>query len=124
MTDGPTYDLFSLDQLEQLRDTYEARHDKQHANLVRDAINRKGEVQTRELSNCGKLFKHRHYDEETGRTWHTYTGDNMYWMKEYMSGPIIVRMDAGMFTGKNSEVGKAMMKKREAALRAAGLPTE
>jgi hypothetical protein len=122
MSNGPTYDLFNLAQLEQLRDEYDARHDEQHAQLVREAIERKGAVQTQELANCGKLFKHRHHDEETGRVWHTWTGDCNAWMSHFKTPPMTVQLDSAKWTGRNSEKGKAMMAKRNAALRAAGLP--
>ena len=45
-----------LAQLEKLRDTYDARQDRQGAAVVRAAIERRGAVQTEELSRCGRLF--------------------------------------------------------------------
>lgn len=48
-----------LQQLENLRDTYEARHDRQNVADVREAIGRKGAVQTEELARSGQLFGHR-----------------------------------------------------------------
>lgn len=115
-----TLNVFRLDQLEELRDTYEARHDRQKADIVRAAISRRDNVQT-ELSNCGQLFKHRNYDEETGRLTHSWTGDPSAWMRHFQSPGISVRVDSELFTGRNSERGRALRAKREAALEAAGL---
>lgn len=115
------YDAFNLHQLEELRDRYAVRKDWQKVEQVRSAINKLGEVQTNELAHCGRLFKHRHYDPETGRVWHTWTGDNAAWMSHFQSPPMTVRVDTNLFTGKNSEAGKALAAKRAAALEAAGL---
>lgn len=121
MEDDSLLDAFGIETLDKMRVHYETRKDYQMMERVRSAINRKGNVQTPELSNCGRLFKHRHYDEETGRVTHSWTGDNMAWMQHFMSNGAVGRIDAGLCTGKNSEVGKAWQAKRKAALEAAGL---
>jgi len=81
-------DALDLAQLERLRDTYEARHDSASASNVRAAINRKGAVQTEELSNCGKLFPARVELDPSGlgtRPAIAYRGDCLAWMTPFMS---------------------------------------
>ena len=86
-------DCFPLDQLENLRDRYLARNDSTKARLVRDAISRRGAVQTQELSRCGKLFAVELPRDATGRVVTVFHGDNAAWMNMFMSGGVIGKVD-------------------------------
>jgi len=97
-----------LVQLEGLRDLYEARHDSANAATVREAISRKGTVQTDELWRSGQLFAHKSEPDDTGRRVTTWTGDPAAWMKHFTQGPITVRMDAKNFSGENSPEARAI----------------
>jgi hypothetical protein len=94
----------SVQALDKLLGTYEARNDSVNAGIVREALANKQTVQTDELSRCGKLFKHTHHDPETGRVTHTFTGDIRAAFAPFMegAGPITARMDWKSFTGRNS----------------------
>jgi hypothetical protein len=107
------YAKIDLANLEKLRDHYEARQDSYTAGIVRDAMERHGSVQTQELYNSGKLFRHRNVDPYSGRVTYRHTGDPMAWMKDFMdgAGPIGCRLDSEQFTGRNSPSARA----REAA---------
>lgn len=102
-----TLSKLGLPALERLRDTYEARNDRQNAELVRSAIGKHGAVQTEELSNCGQLFQHRNYDPNTGRITHTYTGDCMAWLKDFTSQGASGSINYNLGTGANSPEAKA-----------------
>jgi len=95
--------------LDKLLGTYEARNDSVNAGVVREALAKKGSVQTEELSRCGQLFKHTHHDPETGRVTHTFTGDIRAMLAPFAegAGPIRVRMNRENFTGRNSPEARA-----------------
>ena len=101
-----------LPTLEGLRDSYEAGKNWRSVQDVRSAIDRLGGVQTQELSNCGKLFHKRNYDENTGRITHTWTGDSSAWMKEFQHQGVPCRLDSEMCTGANSPEAKALAARR------------
>ncbi len=83
-----------LSQLEALRDKYAARHDSARVAEVRAAIDRKGLVQTDELSRSGKLFAHKiDMGDDSGRKMTTWTGDSSVWMRAFQTGPIVGRID-------------------------------
>ena len=94
-------------QLETLRDHYESAGDQQAVADVRAAIGQAGAVQTEELTHSGRLFRHRHIDENTGAVTHTYTGDPMAWMQAFTTGAQVCRIPVAEFTGKNSPALKA-----------------
>ena len=89
-------DPFSIELPKGLRDELESRQDFQAAAAVRKHIESRGDVQTNELANSGRLFKHINLDEETGRRTVSYTGDNYAWMKHFMVGPALVRLNKGL----------------------------
>jgi hypothetical protein len=103
---------FDLGTLEKLRDAYDARHDRQKAADVRFAIDKLGVIQTEELSNCGKLFHHRNYDENTGRITHSWTGDSSVWRILFEHPGVPCRLDSEMCTGANSPEAKALAASR------------
>jgi hypothetical protein len=101
---------FSLAQLESLRDRYEARKDWQTAGTVRAAIQRRGVVQTEELSRSGQLFAHRVELDPSGlgmRPAIQYTGDPAVWMAPFVQAGVTGRIDAEQCTGANSPEAKA-----------------
>ncbi len=103
-----TLSRLDLAHLENLRDHYEARGDQQNVSGVIRAINTKGEVQTEELANSGRLLKHRNVDPETGRVSHTFTGDPAAWMKDFTIGATVCQIDRNAYTGENSPAAKAL----------------
>ena len=86
-------DCFSLDQLENLRDRYLARNDSVKAGVVRDAIARRGAVQTEELAKSGRLFAVEMPRDAAGRVVTAYRGDNAAWMNMFMSGGVVGKID-------------------------------
>lgn len=100
-----------LAQLEKLRDTYDARQDRQGAAVVRAAIERRGAVQTEELSRCGRLFPHKVQLDPSGlgmRPAIAYTGDPAAWLAPFLLPGASGRMNVELFTGANSPGAKAL----------------
>ena len=99
----------SPEALDKLYDDSMARNDSYNAGIAREALARHGQVQTNELSKCGRLFEHRKVDPYTGRVTYEYTGDPRAFLAPFAegAGPIIARMDARNFTGRNSPQARA-----------------
>ena len=103
-----TLSKVDLPRLEALRDKYEALGDQQSVSGIVRAIHTKGQVQTEELSRCGKLFEHHHVDPRNGQHSFTYTGDIAKFMEPFVLPPIVFKFNTAAFTGENSPEAKAL----------------
>jgi hypothetical protein len=103
-----TLSKVDLPRLEALRDKYEALGDQQSVSGIVRAIHTKGQVQTEELSRCGKLFEHHHIDPRNGQHSFTYTGDMAEFMAPFVRPPMTCRINRGIGTGENSPEAKAL----------------
>src|SRR3954471_16359953 len=95
---------WDFDMLDQLQSKYRADNNLAGVALVDRTLALKGAdgVQTSELSNSGKLFRHRQVDPETNRLTFTHTGDISAFMSPFQTGATVARIDTTLFTGANS----------------------
>lgn len=103
-------DCLSLDQLESLRARYLARRDSVKAGLVREAIARRGVVQTEELARSGKLFAVEMPRDAAGRTITKWTGDNAAWMQHFMGTGAVGKIDGDLVKAAYRQGGGAEAK--------------
>jgi hypothetical protein len=96
------WDVGMLDQLQQ---SYRAAGDMAGVAIVDAAIAKKelvGVPQTADVANCGRLFRQRRYDADTGRITFEYTGDIAEFLKPFTNGAITGKVNRSLFTGENS----------------------
>jgi hypothetical protein len=94
-----------VDMLDTLQQRYRADGNLAGVAHVDAAIARKeldGIPQTAEVANCGKLYRHRRVDSDTGRLTFKYTGDASVFLAPYVSDGLPGRINDSLFRGANS----------------------
>lgn len=109
-----TLDAFDIPQLERLHAAYTARNDAAAAAAVSEAMRRRGQHQTPDMADCGRLFERRVELDPSGlgvRPAIAFTGDIAAFMEPFMRPGLTCRLDESLFRGENSP--EAQMARRE-----------